>query len=38
MDIFLTYLLVFALGIPLGLYISRVYSGQKTFTDFLVLR
>ena len=35
MDIFLTYLLVFALGIPLGLYMARVFSNQKTFTDFL---
>jgi len=36
MDIFLTYLLVFALGIPLGLYTAQVFSGQKTFSDVLV--
>ena len=33
MDIFLSYTLVFALALPLGWYMARVFSGQPTFLD-----
>ncbi len=33
MDVFLSYLLVFALALPLGWYMARVFSSQSTFLD-----
>jgi K+-transporting ATPase ATPase A chain len=33
--VILTYILTVAIAIPLGIYIARVFSGQKTWLDFM---